>query len=165
MNDQATIKYAGFWRRAFAYILDQILLNLIIFGAIFADYVIIRNFFAHEVMTTSLMTGEAVSETQPNGVGIVLIILLMIAVPVTVWLYFALFESSTKQATIGKMLLGIKVTDIQGKRIGFSRATGRHFAKIINGITFYIGFILAGFTEKKQALHDMIANTLVVRTK
>jgi uncharacterized RDD family membrane protein YckC len=59
--------------------------------------------------------------------------------------------------------LGLKVTDLEGRRISFARATGRHFAKILSGLMFFIGFIMAGFTQRKQALHDMIAGTLVVR--
>ena len=79
------------------------------------------------------------------------------------WLYFALMESSSRQATVGKMALGIVVTDMEGNRIGFGRATGRYFAKFISALILLIGFIMAGFTEKKQALHDIIVNTLVVR--
>jgi uncharacterized RDD family membrane protein YckC len=74
-------------------------------------------------------------------------------------------ESSSKQATLGKMALALKVTDLQGRRISFARATGRHFAKIISGMILLIGYIMAGFTERKQALHDMIAGTLVIRTQ
>ena len=77
------------------------------------------------------------------------------------WLYYALFESSSWQATPGKSLLGLYVTDLQGRPITFARATIRHFAKIISSLTFLVGYILAGFTEKKQALHDMIASCLV----
>jgi uncharacterized RDD family membrane protein YckC len=80
----------------------------------------------------------------------------------TSWLYYALCESSSAQATVGKIALGIKVTDLDGNKISFAQATGRYFAKIISGIILFMGFIMAGFTEKKQALHDMIANTLVV---
>ena len=61
------------------------------------------------------------------------------------------------------MALGLKVTDLQGKRISFARATGRHFAKLLSGMILLIGYIMAGLTERKQALHDMIAGTLVVR--
>ncbi len=71
-------------------------------------------------------------------------------------------ESSSKQATLGKMALGIIVTDVNGERIGFGRATGRFFGKIVSGMIFYIGYIMAGFTDRKQALHDMMAGTLVV---
>lgn len=78
------------------------------------------------------------------------------------WVYEAVMLSSEKQATLGKMVLGIVVTDIQGKRLSFGRATGRHFAKYISALLLFIGFIIAAFTEKKQALHDMMAETLVV---
>jgi uncharacterized RDD family membrane protein YckC len=81
---------------------------------------------------------------------------------VIVWLYYALQECSPVQATLGKRAMGIKVTDDYGRRIGFGRATGRYFGKIISGIIFNIGFLLAGWTARKQALHDMLAGTLVV---
>jgi len=79
------------------------------------------------------------------------------------WLYYALMESSKHQATIGKLALGLKVTDMNGQRISFARATGRYFGKIISGMILLIGYIMAGFTEKKQALHDIMANCLVVK--
>lgn len=78
------------------------------------------------------------------------------------WMYYAGFESSTKQATPGKMALGLKVTSMEGRRIGFGKATGRHFGKIISTFILLIGYIMAGFTEKKQALHDKMAGCLVV---
>jgi uncharacterized RDD family membrane protein YckC len=80
------------------------------------------------------------------------------------WLYSALQECSSQQATIGKRVLGIKVIDLAGQRISFGRATGRYFGKIISGMIMYIGFIMAGFTDRKQALHDMMAGCLLVRT-
>ncbi len=79
------------------------------------------------------------------------------------WLYEALLLSSPWQATLGKKALGLKVTDEFGNRITFLRATGRHFAKYLSAITLCIGFIMAGFTERKRALHDMIAGTLVMK--
>jgi uncharacterized RDD family membrane protein YckC len=72
-------------------------------------------------------------------------------------------ESSSKQATIGKLMLKIRVTNATGARIGFGRASGRYFAKFISGATLLIGYVMAGFTERKQALHDIIAGTLVFR--
>ena len=77
------------------------------------------------------------------------------------WLYSAMMESSSRQATVGKMAFGMKVTDLQGQRLSFGLATGRHFAKILSGLILCIGFIMVGFTEKKQGLHDMIVGTLV----
>ena len=79
------------------------------------------------------------------------------------WLYEALMESSAYQATLGKMILGMKVTDLYGNRISFARATGRLFAKIVSAMILGIGFIMVGFTERKQGLHDMMAGTLVRR--
>jgi uncharacterized RDD family membrane protein YckC len=66
------------------------------------------------------------------------------------WLYYALMESSAKQATVGKMALGILVTDLEGSRIGFGRATGRYFAKILPALILGIGFLMAAFTQRKQ---------------
>ena len=86
-----------------------------------------------------------------------------IALLAAAWVYWALMESSRWQATIGKKLLGLRVTDLQGQRIGFGRASGRHWAKLISNLTLLMGYAMAGFTEKKQALHDMIARCLVLK--
>jgi uncharacterized RDD family membrane protein YckC len=77
------------------------------------------------------------------------------------WIYEAAMQSSSKQATLGKMIFGLQVTDLNGQRISFARATGRHFAKYVSGMILFIGYIMAGFSERKQALHDVIAGTLV----
>ena len=79
------------------------------------------------------------------------------------WLYEAFMLSSQYQATLGKMIFGMKVTDLYGNRISFARATGRHFAKWLSGMILGIGYIMVGFTERKQGLHDMLAGTLVRR--
>jgi uncharacterized RDD family membrane protein YckC len=93
-----------------------------------------------------------------------LILTLAAIAAVAKWLYFAYLESGEKQATWGKQALGIYVTDLAGQRVTFGRATGRFFAKIVSGlIPLGIGFVMAGFTERRQALHDMIASTLVLR--
>jgi len=79
------------------------------------------------------------------------------------WVYFAVLESSPWRATLGKKALGLSVVDLAGNRISFPRASGRFFAKIISSMTFLIGFLMAGFTARKQALHDMLAGCLVTR--
>ena len=79
------------------------------------------------------------------------------------WLYYALMESSPKQGTLGKMAIGLKVTDLSGNRISFGRATGRYFGRILSGLILDIGFLMIVFTAKKQGLHDIIAGTLVVK--
>jgi uncharacterized RDD family membrane protein YckC len=80
---------------------------------------------------------------------------------VIVWLYFAMQESSAEQATVGKRILGIIVTNKEGGRISFAQATIRYFSKYLSSILI-IGFIMSAFTKNKQGLHDMIADTLVV---
>jgi len=79
------------------------------------------------------------------------------------WLYFALMESSSKRGTIGKLALSLRVTDTSGNRISFGRATGRYWGKIISTIIFYIGFLMIAWNSRKQGLHDIMAETLVLR--
>jgi uncharacterized RDD family membrane protein YckC len=83
----------------------------------------------------------------------------------SVCLYFAIMESSSIQATVGKLAVGVVVTDLNGERISFLRATGRYFAKILSAMILMIGYIMVGFTERKQGLHDMIASTLVYKSR
>jgi uncharacterized RDD family membrane protein YckC/Tfp pilus assembly major pilin PilA len=128
--------YAGFWRRMAAWILDFIAIILII--AVWA-----------------LVLSVIENKQQAS----LLILFASLLVP---WLYFALMESSSMQATLGKAAVGIQVTDLKGERVGFGRATGRYFGKIPSSLIFNIGFAMAGFTERRQALHDKIANTLIV---
>jgi len=79
------------------------------------------------------------------------------------WLYYASFESSSYQATPGKQAMGIFVTDTAGYRISFPRATARYFGKLLSGLLLLIGYIIAAFTPKRQALHDLLARTLVLK--
>ena len=142
------IEYAGFWKRFAAFIIDYILIYI-------ANFVI-------SVMIGLVVTVGAASDT---GIGVVHSVILFSFWLVAPWLYWALMESSSHQATLGKKALKIKVTDYSGERLTFARATGRHWAKIASFATIYIGFIMAGFTTKKQGLHDMISESLVVTTK
>lgn len=77
------------------------------------------------------------------------------------WLYFTVMESSEYQATLGKRMLRLSVTDLRGKRISFARANGRYFAKILSGAIFGIGYLMVAFTQNKQGLHDILAGCLV----
>lgn len=137
------IEYAGFWLRFAAHILDAIILRV-------AGFLL---GFSLGFLFSALGAGnDPALLALGNFIGIIL-----------AWLYFAVMESSPKQATLGKMACRIVVSDVNGGRISFGRATGRHFSKIISTLSLLIGFIMAGFTERKQALHDMIAGTLVIR--
>jgi len=110
------------------------------------------------VFMGGFMAGDVSDEAM--GGGAVAFNILMFG---AVWLYFALMESSSKQATLGKMMIGVIVTDTDGNRISFGRASGRYFAKIPSAIILMIGYIMAAFTKRKQALHDMMAGCLVIR--
>ena len=156
----SNVTFAGFWLRFVAYLLDSVIIG-------FAVTILFVPFFF-------LMGGVAMLETLPRHAERVdpaqfmaflsLILTLAAIAEVAKWLYFAHLESGEKQATWGKQALGIYVTDLAGQRVTFGRATGRFFAKIVSGlIPLGIGFVMAGFTERRQALHDMIASTLVLR--
>ncbi len=93
------------------------------------------------------------------GLAFVLVPLMFAAT----WLYEAFMTSSSWQGTVGKHILGLKVTDDNGNRIGFGRATARYFSKFISSMCFCIGYIMVAFTDKKKGLHDMIAGTLVMK--
>ena len=148
--------YAGFWLRFAAYIIDALLIGVVywIFAAVF---------LGGSAMAFGGLDGmEEMSEGQAVAMGGSFMLIQLFTI-VAQWLYFAFMESSEKQATLGKMAIGIKVTDMHGQRISFGRATGRYFGKILSSLILLIGYIMAGFTDKKQALHDMIAGTLVLR--
>jgi uncharacterized RDD family membrane protein YckC len=151
--------YAGFWLRAVAYIIDSIVLG-VIFGVLFLIGIAIVGVGSVHTMVRGMDSGDA----EPPVAFILMIIFVGFLGLIASWLYHAYLESSPNQGTLGKMALGLIVTDLQGRRISFGHATGRFFAKIITSlIPLGIGYMMAGFTEKKQALHDMIAATLVLR--
>ncbi len=92
-------------------------------------------------------------------------LLAMLGSFVGTWLYFALMEAGPMQGTLGKKVCGLIVTDLEGNRLSFLRATGRYFAKILSSMILGIGFLMAGFTARKQGLHDMAAGTLVYKAR
>jgi uncharacterized RDD family membrane protein YckC len=158
--------YAGFWLRFVAFVIDLIIL--------FIPFTFIVSFLA-----VGMGLSAAVQEVQPGesldaliallGTGFVLAVLLIMLVGSA--LYFTLLEASGWQATLGKKALGLYVTDLNGNRASFGRASGRFFAGKfmalgVPGIViiyFFISCISAGITERKQALHDMLAGCLVLR--
>jgi uncharacterized RDD family membrane protein YckC len=92
-------------------------------------------------------------------------LLLRLSSVVLLWLYYALQECSAAQATIGKRIMGLKVTDEFGRRISFARATGRFFAKYLSAALLWVGFIIVAFTRRRQGLHDLLSGCLVVRSR
>lgn len=144
------VEYAGFWIRVAAAIVDGVVVFLIAGVIGFIVGIVVGGAIAGG--GGNIGNAQATLRLVGNVIGLVV-----------GWLYSALQESSEKQATVGKKMLGLVVTDLDGGRISFGRASGRHFAKILSGCLLAIGYMMAGFTEKKQALHDMMAGTLVVR--
>ena len=156
---QAPIGYAGFWLRLVAHLIDSFVLTIPL--VLIVVFLIIVTGLS--VVLQELHPGESAEEIFA-AIGVGFILLGAGVLTLATWLYYAIFESSTWQATPGKKALGLFVTDINGDRISFARASGRFFAKMISGlIPFAIGYIMAGFTAKKQALHDIIAGCLVLR--
>lgn len=112
-------------------------------------------FVAIVIDTCIIALASGIATAGTFGVGVVVTFF-------APWIYEAFMLSSEWQATVGKRAMSIVVTDIDGRRLSFARATGRHFAKYLSALLLGIGFIMAAFTAKKQALHDMIAETIVV---
>ena len=141
--------YGGFWIRVVAALIDAVILRVVVapVGVIFGGLGI-----------AGTMSGLPHHGLAILGGGVTFILLLFGS-----WLYEAFMESSSYQATLGKMIFGMKVTDLNGNRISFERATGRHFAKWLSGMILGIGYMMVGFTERKQGLHDLLAGTLVRR--
>lgn len=152
--------YAGFWKRLLAYVVDALVLyipNKLIMDAMGAEAAQNRLTSALQAAGTDVSTildayGHFFSEISTAN----LVATLM------AWLYFAFCESSAWQATLGKLAVGIRVTDVHGARISLPRALGRYPAKFLSVFTFGFGFLMAGWTRRKQALHDMVVSTLVL---
>jgi uncharacterized RDD family membrane protein YckC len=160
----AAVRYAGFWLRFVAAIIDYVLLGIPL-GVMFFLLV------AKTLPTLIRMQGR-----NPNPMELMFtlgprMIAVMAMSLVIGWLYWAGLQASSWQATLGKKALGLYVTDLSGHRVTFGKASGRFFAgrgiaaivPSIGGLYFIVSCILAGITEKKQALHDIIAGTLVLR--
>jgi len=150
-------RYGGFWMRLLAHLIDHVIL-----GAIAAPF-----FFILILPVIGRVIEQAERNQEPSPELIVAIVssvfVYIILAFVGQWLYEALLTSSSWQGTVGKRVLQLKVTDEIGNRIGFGRATGRFFAKILSSMLFCIGFIMIGLTDRKRGLHDMLAGTLVMR--
>lgn len=144
--------YAGFWRRFVAIMLDGLILTFITSPI---QWLIHPPVFGW-LNTDSVSIDQVVAGFSALGASILIGVICS-------WLYFSLFESSKLQGTLGKAALNIRVTDTEGKRISFGRASGRHFAKWISSALLMIGYLIQPFTRRRQALHDLIAGTLVVR--
>ena len=152
--------YAGFWKRVAAYILDAIILYI--------PGTLIQKMMGGDVAEATMKQAQ---QAAPGDLHVLMAAMnqyyttmlpAVLLITVITWLYFAFCESSAWQATPGKLALGIRVTDMQGARISLPRALGRYPAKYLSAIVLGIGFLMVGWTRRKQGLHDMIAGTLVL---
>jgi len=154
------VAYAGFWLRFVAYIIDGFVSGLAFLILLIPLFILTGAGAA----LSKIGSGEDIRDDVAAFLGLGFLFGFLGIVFLVSWLYYALSESSSWQATLGKKMLNLKVTDMSGQPISFGRASGRFFARIISHmIPLAIGYILAGFTEKKQAVHDMIASCLVLR--
>lgn len=152
--------YAGFWLRFVAFIIDGIIIG-VLQAFIIVPILAAAGFgFASGIQNGDMTEAEAIGMigTIMATMGTTIIISYAILI-----LYFTFMESSKFQATVGKIALGLIVTDLNGGKLDFTKALVRNLCKIISSMILYIGYIMAGFTDKKQGLHDMIAGTLVLK--
>jgi uncharacterized RDD family membrane protein YckC len=150
--------YVGFWLRGVSSLIDRVI--------VFFMFVLISSFRpalfwilpdpSAKSLPSSTMQEALKPMVHPTPEGFLVLLLVT-------WIYYAAFEASSWQATPGKKLLRLYVTDLSGRRITFSRATFHNMGRMISEMTFWIGYIPAAFTEKKQALHDIISGCLVLR--
>ena len=145
------IVYAGFWLRLVAYIIDSFLLGFVL------GNLLLRPLMGRPGGIPANNPWVLFTDTSPQVSALLLLFLM------GNWVYYSLMESSPWRATVGKRILGLEVTDLSGNRISFARASGRFFGKIVSSMTFLVGFVMAGFTARKQALHDILASCLVTR--
>jgi uncharacterized RDD family membrane protein YckC len=145
------VAYAGFWLRLVAYIIDAIILGM-------AGVIAFFPLFRANIHAFTTQNPWEVYTSMSGPLFAIRLLALMLG-----WIYYASMESSSWQATLGKKILGLSVTDLAGNRITFARASGRFFGKILSGMILGIGFLMAGFTARKQALHDILAGCLVLR--
>ncbi|HBB94776.1 MAG TPA: RDD family protein [Blastocatellia bacterium] len=147
MFQEYQVTYAGLWWRVLAYLIDGVIFSVV--------------FFPLGILVGVALVSGGADQNSPILPGIRITLNgfeLLVG-----WLYYAFLESSPWQGTIGKKLVGLRVTDLNGNRISFARATGRYFGGVLSAMICFVGFLMVAFTEKKQGLHDIMAGTLVLR--
>jgi uncharacterized RDD family membrane protein YckC/predicted RNA-binding Zn-ribbon protein involved in translation (DUF1610 family) len=146
-NTGRNLVHAGFWLRVVAIIIDWFLITVL-------TVIVVAIMILVGILPGDQPPGNA-GQDEENAIILILVVLM--------WTYMTVMESSPLQGTLGKLALGLIVTDEFGQRISFGRAAGRNAARFLSDSTCSIGYIIAGFTERKQALHDLIAGCLVIK--
>ena len=149
----SSLRYAGFWRRVAASFIDTVLVLLVIL------LLLAGGMFANHVLLGQVLRGDRVATFVVDALRY----LLWTVVALGRWIYCAAFESSRRQATPGKAALGLRVTGLDGSRVSFARASGRYWGQFLSIASLGIGYLMAGFTQRKQTLHDMLARCVVIR--
>jgi uncharacterized RDD family membrane protein YckC len=150
-NAQQRFPYAGFWLRALALGVDFVIFCVALGPTVFEPI-----FRENHVGNSATDVVQFYTSGSRQATALLLLLHLIL------WLYFAGFESSPWQATPGKKLFRLAVTGLNGQRITFARASGRYFGSLLSQF-FLIGYLMVGFMQRKQGLHDMLAGTLVLR--
>ena len=153
------LKFASVWKRAVAFAID-IFIGVILFCLLIA----FLNWVLQFPIEYSIFEGRGISVKMTDYVNenfARLVVIYSLAKLSILVAYFVGLESSRLQATFGKRIVGIKSGDFEGKQISFGKALVRLFGKWISGQILLIGYLMAFFTKKKQALHDFLAGTFV----
>lgn len=153
-NVTSGVKYAGFWRRFVGWLIDLLILIVITHWAL-----VFVSYFLSTPIPDVLSFSAFFSAFWPTVLALVIVDFIIIAT------YYTLLEASPIQATVGKYIAGLKITDIGGSRISYGKAFARRIYSLLSIIPIFIGYIVAGFTPRKQTFHDMIAKTIVVVNK
>lgn len=149
---EISLPYSGVWRRFLAWCIDRTIIDFSLL-ILFVPLALMTSVGSFLVFPVLAVFGGFI------GFGAMFFWIFVD------WIYFASFESSVRGATPGKRFMGLRVTDMQGNRISFARATLRYAGKILSTLPMMLGFVLAFFTRKTQALHDLIAETVVIKTR
>lgn len=156
--------YAGFWPRFAAYTIDGAIMALFMNAVYWSGHQWFSGYIdSHPELVKFLTKETSEYSADYKAVNNFMWYCTLIQNALIAWCYYAGMESSPMRGTIGKWALGIYVTDLEGNRVSFVQATGRFFGKMISGLLLGIGYLMAGITDRKQAMHDKMADCLVMR--
>jgi uncharacterized RDD family membrane protein YckC len=158
---RVAIAYAGFWRRVAAYVIDLGILWTIQ-ATLLMGVLLLAPQAISSIDTTSANASARTFAWDFVAIAEDLLNVWLVSAALT-WAYYSILESSPARATIGKMALGLFVGDVHGDPISFTRATVRYWLKVLSSFFLMTGWLMAAFTPRKQALHDLLAGTLVLR--
>jgi uncharacterized RDD family membrane protein YckC len=152
--------YAGFWRRVLAWLIDSILLFTVQLALTAGVLVMVPPDDLPQFFDTTAL----VPQTTRWLLDLQVALLVYPVLGAITWAYYAIMESSPAQGTLGKIALGLTVTNTHAEPIGFLRASFRYWLRTLSSLTLMVGWLMVAFTPRKQGLHDVLAGTLVLRS-